>query len=46
MKVIGLLTSEEEANELKFIARVCTIEDRVHYIVHLHKVKSLLREKD
>ena len=44
MKVIGLLTSEEEANELKFIARVCTLEDRIRYIVHLNKVKSLLKE--
>ena len=44
MKVIGLLSTEEEANELKYIAQVRTVADRVHFIIHISRVKQLLKE--
>ena len=45
MRVIGLLSSEEEANEIKFIAKVCTINDRIRFIVHVDKLKRMVDEK-
>jgi len=38
MMVIGLLSTEEEANELQFIAKICTLEERIHRIVHIHRI--------
>lgn len=45
MRVIGLLSSEEEANEIKFIAKVCTINDRIRFIIHVDKLKKMADEK-
>jgi hypothetical protein len=45
MKVIGLLSSEEEANEIKFIAKVCTLNDRIRFILHVEKLKKMWEEK-
>lgn len=45
MFVIGLLSTEEEANEIRFIAKVCTIEDRIRYIVRYNKFKEIAREQ-
>jgi len=45
MLVIGLLSSEEEVKELKYIARVCTIEERIRFIIHADKVKKMLKEE-
>jgi hypothetical protein len=45
MRVIGLLSSEEEANEIKFIAKVCTINDRIRFIIHIDKLKKMVDEK-
>jgi|YNPBryantNP2012_1023418.scaffolds.fasta_scaffold15765_1 hypothetical protein len=44
MKVIGLLSTEEEANEIRYIAQVCTVADRIRFLVHLDKVKRVLEE--
>ena len=46
MIVIGLLSTEEEAQEIQFIAKICTVEDRIRYIVHVEKVKELIREQN
>ena len=45
MIVIGLLSTEEEAQELQFIAKICTVEDRIRYIVRIDKIKKLAREQ-
>ena len=42
MLVVGLLSSQEEANEIKYIAKVCTLEDRIRFICRMQKVKELL----
>jgi len=46
MKVIGLLSSEEEAKEIKYMAQICTLENRIHFITHIQKIKKLLRDGD
>jgi len=40
MIVIGLISTEEEAQELQFIAKICTIENRIRHIIYVDKVKK------
>jgi hypothetical protein len=46
MIIIGLLSTEEEAQEIQYIAKICTIENRIRYLVHVEKVKQLVREQN
>jgi hypothetical protein len=46
MIVIGLLSTEEEAQEIQFIAKICVIENRIRYLVHVERVKELVREQN
>jgi len=45
MQVIGLLSTEEEAKELQFIAKVYALEYQIHYIVRCEKLKRVMQEK-
>jgi len=45
MKVIGLLSTEEEANEIKFIAKVCSLNDRIRFIIKIDKLRKINDEK-
>ncbi len=45
MKVIGLLSTEEEAKELQFIAKICTLEGRIHFLVHVSKLKEIVENR-
>lgn len=45
MKVIGLLSTEEEANEIKFIAKVCSLNDRIRFIIQIDKLKKISEKK-
>jgi hypothetical protein len=45
MIVIGLLSSEEEANEIKFIIKVCSVKARIHFIVGADKLKRMTEGK-
>lgn len=40
MIVIGLISTEEEAQELQYIAKICTIENRIRHIIYIEKVKN------
>jgi predicted type IV restriction endonuclease len=40
MIVIGLISTEEEAQELQFIAKICTIENRIRHIIYIEKVRN------
>jgi predicted type IV restriction endonuclease len=40
MMVIGLISTEEEAQELQFIAKICTIENRIRHIIYIEKAKN------
>lgn len=46
MKVIGLLTSEEEVEEIQFIAKICTLQNRIHYIAYLDRIKNSTKKKN
>ena len=44
MLVVGLLSSEQEANEIRYIAKICSLEDRIRFIVRMEKIKQMLKE--
>ncbi len=46
MIIIGLLSSKQEANEIKNIAKVCALEGRIHFIVRMQKLKDLLKNEE
>jgi hypothetical protein len=46
MIVIGLLSSEEEAQEIQFIAKICTVENRIRYLVHVERIKKLVSDQE
>lgn len=45
MLIIGLLSSQQEAEEIKYIAKVCSIEERIHILVRMQKIKEMLKEE-
>ncbi|MFO7677567.1 MAG: hypothetical protein R6V50_04195 [Thermoplasmatota archaeon] len=46
MKIIGLLSTQEEAEEIQFVAKICTLQKRIHYITYLEKIKNPIRKKN
>jgi hypothetical protein len=46
MIVIGLLSTEEEAQEIQFIAKICTVENRIRYLVHVERIKQLVSKEE
>ena len=45
MLVIGLLSTEQEVEEIKYIAKICTLEDRIHFVVRMQKIRELLKKE-
>jgi hypothetical protein len=45
MIVVGLLSTEQEVEELKYIAKVCTLEDRIHFICRMQKLSDILKKE-
>jgi len=45
MLIIGLLSTKQEVEEIKYIAKICTLEDRIHFIVRMQKLKNILKEE-
>jgi hypothetical protein len=46
MIIIGLLSNKTEVNEIKNIAKICALEDRIHFIVRMQKLKDLIKNED
>ena len=45
MIIVGLLSTEEQAVEIKFIAQVCSVEIMVKTLVRNQKMKELLKRE-
>ena len=45
MQVIGLLSTEEEAKEIQYIAKIYALEYQIHYIVRCEKLKKIIKEQ-
>jgi len=46
MLIVGLLSSENEAQEIKNIAKMCQLSERIHFIVRMQKLKEIIKEED
>ena len=45
MIVIGLISSKQEVEEIKYIAKICDVEDRIHFVVRMQKLKDILKKE-
>jgi hypothetical protein len=45
MLIVGLLSTKQEVEEIKYIAKICTLEDRIHFIVKTQKIKDMLKKE-
>ena len=45
MLIVGLLSSKHEAEEIKYIAKICEVEDRIHFVVRMQKIKEMLKNE-
>ena len=45
MIVIGLLSTKQEVEEIKYIAKICDVEDRIRLVVRMHKLKELFSKE-
>ena len=45
MIVVGLLSTEQEVEELKYIAKVCTLEERIRFICRLQKIRDIQKKE-
>ena len=43
--VIGLLSTKQEVEELTFISKICDIEERIHFVVRMQKIKEMLKKE-
>ena len=46
MLVVGLLSTKQEVEDLKYIAKVCTLEDRIRFIVRMQKLKDIMKKEE
>jgi hypothetical protein len=46
MIVIGLISTKQEVEEIKYIAKVCDVEDRIHFVVRMQKLKEILKKEE
>ncbi len=45
MIVIGLLSTKQEVEEIKYIAKICDVEDRIRLVVRMQKLKELFSKE-
>ena len=43
MLIVGLVSTREEQRELKFVAQMCIVRDRVKYLANQQKIKNRKR---
>ena len=46
MIVAGLLSSQGEAQEIQFIANICAVKDRIHFLVRKEAIKRFLAQEE
>jgi len=46
MLIIGLLSTKQEVEEIKYIFKICSLEDRIHFIVRMQKLKEILKKEE
>ena len=46
MIVVGLLSSQKEAEEIRFIAKIFSLENRIHQIARKEAIRRLIEQHD
>jgi len=46
MIIVGLLSTKNEAEEIQFIAKICKIEERIHFIARKEAIRRLIDQVD
>jgi hypothetical protein len=46
MIVIGLLSTKQEVEEIKYIAKVCDVEERIRLVVRMQRLKELFNKEN
>gem|GEM_PF-2578523 len=46
MIIAGLLSSQNEANEIQYIAKIFTVKSRIRFIVRREEIKELLKREE
>lgn len=46
MIVVGLLSSEIEAKEIRYIAKICAVEERIHFLARKEAIRRLLSQDE
>lgn len=44
MIIVGLISSRNEAEEIRFIAQVCKLEERIHYLARKEAIRRLISQ--
>ena len=44
MIVVGLISSKNEAEEIQFIAQICKLEERIHFLARKEAIRRLIRQ--
>lgn len=45
MIIVGLLSSKQEVQEIKYIAQICKVEDRIHFIIRMKRIKEMIQKE-
>lgn len=46
MIIAGLLSSQNEANEVQYIAKIFSVKSRIRFIVRKEEIKELIRKEE
>lgn len=46
MKIAGLLSSQDEAKEIQYIAKIFSLKNRIRFIVRKEEIKELLSKEE
>jgi len=46
MLIVGLLSTKQEVEEIKYIAKVCDVENRIRFAVRMQKLKEMLKKEN
>jgi hypothetical protein len=46
MIVAGLLSTKSEVMEIQYIAKICAVKKRIHFLARREAIKQLLRKEN
>ncbi|MGF3553816.1 MAG: hypothetical protein ACQXXF_00865 [Thermoplasmatota archaeon] len=45
MIVVGLFSTKQEIEEIQYISKICDVEDRIHFVVRMHRIREYLKKE-